>query len=230
MTGVQTCALPISEDWRTSKNSDELPVGWKFVKVGDLIPKGGIFDGPFGSNLKTSDYVEEGVRVIRLENIGHLHFNGDKRTYISRKKYEMLKRHTVKAGDLIFASFIMDEVRACVLPDLTDVSIAKADCFCLRPTLNLVLPTFLAYELVCQDSHHALQEEVHGATRPRVNIKQLKAHTVRWCPIEEQAEIIRRVESLFRQADTIEARYRKAHAFTDKLMPSVLAKAFRGDL
>jgi hypothetical protein len=32
------------------------------------------------------------------------------------------------------------------------------------------------------------------------------------------------------QADAIEARYGKAKTFTDKLMPSVLAKAFRGEL
>ncbi len=29
-----------------------------------------ITDGPFGSNLKSSHYVESGPRVIRLQNIG----------------------------------------------------------------------------------------------------------------------------------------------------------------
>jgi type I restriction enzyme S subunit len=29
-------------------------------------------DGPFGSNLKTADYVSKGIRVIRLQNVGQV--------------------------------------------------------------------------------------------------------------------------------------------------------------
>lgn len=36
-------------------------------------------DGPFGSKLKTADYTESGIRVARLENIGHLSFLDDKK-------------------------------------------------------------------------------------------------------------------------------------------------------
>lgn len=49
-------------------------------------------------------------------------------------------------------------------------------------------------------------------------------------PIEEQNEIVRRIEQLFALADKIEARYSKAKAQIDKLPQSLLAKAFRGDL
>ena len=49
-------------------------------------------------------------------------------------------------------------------------------------------------------------------------------------PIEEQTEIIRRVEELFAYADRIEARYQAARARIDKLTPAILAKAFRGEL
>jgi len=49
-------------------------------------------------------------------------------------------------------------------------------------------------------------------------------------PIEEQKEIVRRVEDLFKFADQIEARYKKARSYTDKLTQSILAKAFRGEL
>lgn len=51
------------------------------------------------------------------------------------------------------------------------------------------------------------------------------------CPlIEEQTEIVRRVESLFAYADRLEARYAVARAKVDKLTPAILAKAFRGEL
>jgi type I restriction enzyme, S subunit len=49
-------------------------------------------------------------------------------------------------------------------------------------------------------------------------------------PLTEQQEIVRRVEALFKTADALEARYRKAKAHVDKLTQSILAKAFRGEL
>jgi type I restriction enzyme S subunit len=49
-------------------------------------------------------------------------------------------------------------------------------------------------------------------------------------PLEEQHEIVRRVEALFKISDDIEKRYEKAKAQVDKLTQSILAKAFRGEL
>ncbi len=49
-------------------------------------------------------------------------------------------------------------------------------------------------------------------------------------PKEEMNEIVRRVEDLFAFADRIEARLTVAQKTVDRLTPSVLAKAFRGEL
>ncbi|MDZ4822429.1 MAG: restriction endonuclease subunit S [Flavobacteriales bacterium] len=49
-------------------------------------------------------------------------------------------------------------------------------------------------------------------------------------PLEEQKEIVKRVEQLFAFADKIETRYTKAKAMLDKLPQSILVKAFRGEL
>jgi len=49
-------------------------------------------------------------------------------------------------------------------------------------------------------------------------------------PLEEQKEIVSRVEQLFALADKLEARYSKAKTMLDKLPQSILAKAFRGEL
>jgi len=131
------CSGRLTADWRKDRSlDDELPSGWKLRQLQELFPPGGIFDGPFGSNLKTSDYKTSGVRVIRLENVGRLRFKNERETYISQKKYLTLQRHTVSEGDIIFASFIDEEVRVCVLPRLETAAIAKADCFCLRPNQN----------------------------------------------------------------------------------------------
>jgi type I restriction enzyme S subunit len=49
-------------------------------------------------------------------------------------------------------------------------------------------------------------------------------------PVEEQAEIMRRVEALFALSDAIEKRVILAAIRAGKLTQAILAKAFRGEL
>jgi type I restriction enzyme S subunit len=225
------CSGRLTADLRSE--SDEgggLPSDWRWRQVEELVPLGGIFDGPFGSNLKTSDYTATGVRVIRMENIGWLRFIESKQAFISEDKYDTLSRHTVRAGDVIFSSFIGNEIRSCVLPILETKAIAKADCFCLRPDPNIVDRYYFVLQLSSHESYDALREQIHGATRPRVNTTQLRKLLVRVCQLREQHEIVRRVEALFNLADMIEKRVRAATTRAEKLTQSILAKAFRGEL
>ncbi len=46
----------------------------------------------------------------------------------------------------------------------------------------------------------------------------------------EQQEIVRRIENLFAYGDRIEARYHSAYVQVERLTPTLLAKAFRGEL
>ena len=201
----------------------------KIVVLGDALPKRGIFDGPFGSNLKTADYTSSGVRVVRLENIGRLKFIEEKESYISNEKYKTLLKHMVVEGDVIVASFIADEVRVCVLPKFKTKVIAKADCFCIRPDKNID-SEFLAFQLTCSRVYDLLVREIHGVTRPRINTTQLKKLKVYIPGIEEQTAIVRKIKHLFEQLDHIEEYYVKIKNYTDKLEQSILAKAFRGEL
>lgn len=49
-------------------------------------------------------------------------------------------------------------------------------------------------------------------------------------PLQEQKEIILKVEELFHFADSIQASYQKAKAWFDKIPQAILAKAFLGEL
>ena len=175
------------------------------MQVNDLLPSGGVFDGPFGSNLKSDDYTESGARVIRLENVGHLRFIESKRTFVSLAKYASLLKHAVHPGDIVFSSFVDEKIRVCVLPvDLDANALAKADCFTLRPSAA-VYPQYLAMQMACHRSYDFLISDVHGATRPRVNTTQVRSLPIRLCSPQEQHEIMRRLDALMRMVNTIEA-------------------------
>ncbi len=72
---------------------------------------------------------------------------------------------------------------------------------------------------------------VGSGTGPQaLNCQRVRELPVNLPPLQEQTEIVRRVEELFAYADRIEARYHTARARIDKLTPAILAKAFRGEL
>lgn len=216
----------LTEDWREVNIAKRT---WNTTKLENLCET--VFDGPFGSNLKSDDYTNSGVRVVRLENIGHLNFEASKETYISDEKYQGLVRHSLQPDDILFSSFVDEEVRACLYPaNLPTAAINKADCFCLRPDRSKCIPTYLSYRLASRSTYVELKELVHGATRPRINLKQLRQYLVELPELEEQTEIVRRVELLFAFADRLEARLATARKQVGQLTPALLAKAFRGEL
>ena len=70
-----------------------LPRSWVRVTVEGLAANepASLTDGPFGSNLKTSHYTQEGPRVIRLQNIGDGVFL-DERAHISEEHFNRLRK------------------------------------------------------------------------------------------------------------------------------------------
>jgi type I restriction enzyme, S subunit len=207
-----------------------LAEGWKTVHVEEVLRPGGIFDGPFGSNLKSSDYTSDGARVIRLENLANFEFVRHKQTFVSLEKFETLTKHSVQGGDVIFGSFVDGSTRVCVLPELPTPAIAKADCFCLRPEPGRMLPGFLALQLSTNRTRDALIEEIHGATRPRITTRQLRALEIPICGIEEQQRILAAVARHLRALEAIHGRVTQALRGTLTAPQAILSRAFAGDL
>jgi type I restriction enzyme S subunit len=70
----------------------------------------------------------------------------------------------------------------------------------------------------------------HAVNQSSINQEDVKSVLFASPPLTEQQEIVRRVESLFALADQLELRLAKAQKQVDKLMPSLLARAFSGKL
>ena len=215
----------LTEKWRRAHGVDSI---WNKVAIDSVCSAA--FDGPFGSKLKSDDYTSEGVRVVRLENIGHLSFIGEKETFISLGKFEELSKNKLEAGDILFSSFVDEEIRVCQLPESGEIFINKADCFCLRIDQEAANPVFVMYALAARRTYRQIREAVHGATRPRINLGFLKGFEISLPSPTEQTEIVRRVEQLFAFADQLEAKVNEAKTRIDRLTQSILAKAFRGEL
>lgn len=215
----------LTADWRENQGLGS----WQTVTVEDVAIT--IFDGPFGSHLKSDDYSGSGIRVVRLENIGRMSFAMDRETYITTEKYEKLLRHTLIEKDVLFSSFVAEQIRVCLFPGgMTVPAINKADCFCVRLDGDKCIPEFLMYRLAEQSAYEYMRDQVHGATRPRVNLGHLKRFAFSLPSLSEQAEIVSKIAVAFASAERIEAEKLRAEVLSYRLDQSILDQAFTGKL
>lgn len=178
----------------------EIPANWNMMQLGRLCIR--IFDGPFGSNLKSNDYVDEGIRVVRLENLKYLQFDATKESFVTPEKYESIKQHTVYPDDLIVATFIIDSVKACRLPKDVEFAVNKADCLGVR-TGDDIETDFLKYYLSSCQVFEYLVGLTHGSTRQRINTTQLKTLLTLLPPIRIQQEIVAYLDGLCAEIDSL---------------------------
>lgn len=76
---------------------------WQEMTVGEIAAPGrnALVGGPFGSNLVSGDYVDQGVPVIRGQNMGERWVSGEF-TYVTPKKAESLAANLARPGDIVF--------------------------------------------------------------------------------------------------------------------------------
>jgi len=165
---------------------------WKEVKVESLaadVPVA-MRSGPFGSDLKHSEFVDAGVAVLGIDNAVHNEFRWDRRRFITLEKYQELKRYTVRPGDVLIT--IMATLgRTCVVPDDIPLAINTKHLAALTVDQNKILPEFLSITfLLHRDILAQLKMSEKGAIMGGLNLGIIKNLKFKLPPIELQKEFV----------------------------------------
>jgi len=113
-----------------------IPENWVWASLGDTVvnPKKDLVDGPFGSNLKVSDFRNDGVPVFKIQNIKAGFFVDKKIQYVSKEKASQLERHSFRKEDIIITKLGEPLGLACKVPAKYPFGIIVADLIRLRPS------------------------------------------------------------------------------------------------
>ena len=177
------------------------PKQWSTLSLRDAGSR--LSDGPFGSNLKSEHYTTEGVRVIRLGNIGVGKFIDNDKSYISKQHYEKLKKYTCKAGEIVIATLGEPNLRACLVPQRIECAVNKADCVHYIPKKELLNTRFVCQYINCPETLLLASEMVHGQTRSRISSGQLAEMKIFVPPKELQEQFAAFVEKTEKTKATI---------------------------
>lgn len=211
----------LTEQWREGQE-------WIF-KEGAL---GSFTDVDIGHAFKSKDFTEEGVALLRGQNIEPGSLRWIETKYIPVEKLEKHNHLFIETNDIILA---MD--RPIISSGLKLAKAKENDLPCVlvqrvtrfRPSVDVV-NDYLYLLLSDMSFSNYLAPNQTGSDIPHISGKQILAYPINLPVIEEQTEIVRLVDQYFAFADSIEAQVDKARARVDKLTQSILAKAFRGEL
>jgi type I restriction enzyme, S subunit len=169
----------------------ELPKHWeeKALKFVSMAHSQAFVDGPFGSDLKSGEYVDDGIPLIQLNNIRDGHHVLRNMKFITDEKKLALSRHVARPGDLVFAKMAEPVARTALVSCAYDEYVIVADCVKMSADAGLVDTGFLVWA-VNSDCVRINAELVStGTTRIRISLGELKRLRVPFPPLEEQTQI-----------------------------------------
>jgi type I restriction enzyme S subunit len=200
---------------------------WETKKLGELSKKkDAVVSGPFGSNLKVSDYKAKGIPILRLQNIGKGYFIDKDIKYISEQKAEELKYHSFISGDIALAKLGIPIGKTCTIPNHLQAGIITADVVRIRPNKNMVNYNFLEYFLNSDLSVSQLTGNISGATRPRVNLSDVRNIEIPIPPLPEQQRIVSILDECFAAIDKAKANAEQNLKNAKELFESYLQGVF----
>jgi len=203
----------------------QIPYDWNVVpleEVADKTDKYSFTGGPFGSNLKVSDYMKEGVRIIQLQNIGDGEFLDDYRIYTSEIKADELISCNIYPGDIIMAKMGDPVARAAIIPESASRYLMASDGIRLSIDTNRVNKKYIL-ELINSALFRQQAERVsRGTTRKRIGLIELRQILIPLPSFKEQNKIAAVFEAIDRNTRLATERLQNAQKIKGALISDVL--------
>jgi type I restriction enzyme, S subunit len=216
----------LTEEWRT-RNGTQLEA-WSTSSVGQLVTK---IEAGLNVQCEERPPEPEEKGLVKISAVTWGEFDEEQSKTLPRGS-EVSEAVRILAGDfLISRANTLEFVGACVLVKSVSRRLYLSDKV-LRLRTEDQLKPWLLISLRSRSGRKQIETLASGNQLSMRNLSQanLRSISVTVPPPEERAEAVRRVDELFALADSLQRRYSDTTRRVEKLTPSILAKAFRGEL
>lgn len=212
----------LTEDWHHPAKSE-----WVRLRADEVCAK-----VQSGGTPKAGFIEEAGVPFLKVYNIVNQRIDFEYRPQFVEPEVHIgeLRKSQARPGDVLMNIVGPPLGKVAVLPDrFAEWNINQALTL-FRPSDRI--SSGWLYILLCEGSpvRSVLDRTKGSVGQVNISLSQCRAFEFSVPEVVEQAEIVRRVEALFAFADRLEARLINAQTAIDRLTPTLLAKAFRGEL
>ena len=169
-----------------------------------------------------SEYRSQGIPFLRSMNVRELKFNRTGLKFISPEFHRRLAKSALRPGDIVVvrSGFVGT---ACVIPP----DLAQSNCSDLviaRPGPDLRADYGAIYINSGRMKAHIAEVKV-GSAQSHFNTKSMHSAPLRLPPVDEQDEIVRRVNFMLAGASGLETRISRVESSLDLATRSILARA-----
>lgn len=184
---------------------------WPETTIDDVLAKraNAIRTGPFGSQLKHSEFTNEGVPVLGIDNVVDNEFKWAKPRHVPREKYELFKRFCVFPGDVI-VTIMGTTGRVAVAPNNLPECMNTKHLCAFTLDRSLAHPRFVQGALLFDPSVRAqARGKANGQIMEGWNMGIVRSMRLRLPPLPLQtafAEQAQRLDSLARHLDAAAAK------------------------
>ncbi len=162
-------------EWRFPEFRDKGE--WEEIKLTDTAnkkKKWSFVGGPFGSNLKSTDYTDNGVRIIQLQNIGDSEFIDDYKIFTSEEKANELSNCNIYPGEIILSKMGDPVGRACLIPNYHQRYVMCSDGIRLIVNENFYSKYFIYSLINSVQFRSTIENNSTGSTRKRIGLDVLR--------------------------------------------------------
>lgn len=186
--------------------------------------KNSIRTGPFGSQLKHDEFVDEGISVLGLDNVVSNRFRWEESRHITPEKYEQLKRYTVHPGDVLIS--IMGTTGRCVIvPEGIPTTINTKHICAITVNHSLMLPEFLRASFLWHpEVRQSLRQQTKGSIMAGLNMGIIKNLLLPLPDISKQQEWV----SVSEKINLARHQLLKELTQVESLKVSLQTRAFQG--
>jgi type I restriction enzyme S subunit len=186
---------------------------WKELTVGEIAAstRNALVGGPFGSNLVSNDYVEQGVPVIRGQNMGDRWVSGDF-VFVTVEKAQSLEANIARAGDIIFTQRGTLGQVSLVPEERFERYLVSQSQMKLSVNQDIADPLFFYYVFCSSEQQDYIRQHAIQTGVPHTNLGILRSTPISLPPIGEQRAIARilgvlddKIELSRRTNETLEA-------------------------
>jgi len=211
-------------------NKDEIPFNipenWVWCRVGELI-----YDTSGGKSPKCQNNTVKNNEwgVIKTTAIQDMYFD-ENMNKVLPNTFDILEHYIIHNGDLLItrAGPINRVGIVCEVEKLTKNLILSDKTIRINHNKRLVLSKFIQYILSSYTVKKNMKSYMTGMADSQVNISQnnMKNFIMVLAPLQEQKQIVKKIESLFKLCDKLEEQIKSSKESSEKLMQSVLREAF----
>jgi type I restriction enzyme S subunit len=187
-----------------------------------------------GYAFKSGDFSEKnGVKSVKITNVGVGKFVTESNNNLPLGFQSDYSKFKVGEGDIVIAltrSIISSGLKVAIVPSEYNGALLNQRVAALKVDQSVVEPGYL-YAYLC--SHFVVEyvrKQANTLMQPNLSITDLKCMPVSLPNVQEQKEIVEKLDALLNETRRLEAIYQQKLGELSTLKQSLLQKAFSGQL